>query len=85
MTRKHFTAIAFMLKAQFALSESKREAEMIARITRNLAAQFSQINGSFDFARFYTACGLDPHGYLPVISAEDVAAALGDAIKAQAR
>jgi hypothetical protein len=76
VTRKHFTAIALMLKTQLGLAESPHEAELVARIIRNLAAQFSQINGSFDFSKFYSACGLTPQGYLPEISAEDVSAAI---------
>lgn len=63
MTRKHFTAVATMLKANLDNASTDAERETIARIARNLAATFSQINGSFRFNTFYADCGLLPDGY----------------------
>lgn len=51
---------------------------MIARIARNLAYEFSQINGSFRFDTFYAGCGLEPDGYL----AEQWTEALREALNA---
>ncbi len=76
MTRKHFTAVALMLRDYLAGTRDRDEALLVASITRSLASEFSVLNARFDFDRFYTAVGLDPDGFLPVPTAEDVHAAL---------
>ena len=63
MTKKHFIEIAAMLKAQLDMADSRGESETIARIARNLAYQFSHMNGAFRFHTFYTACGLSVDGH----------------------
>lgn len=67
MTRKHFTAIAMMLRNNLINAQNEIEAETIARITRNLAHHFSQINGSFRYDLFYSAAGLEPDGYRTLV------------------
>ena len=66
MTKKHFITVAAMLKAQLEMADSRHESETIARIARNLAYEFSKINGAFKFNTFYQACGLGADGYLPI-------------------
>lgn len=63
MTKKHFIAIARMLKANLDNSTSEQEMETVTRIARNLAYEFSVVNGNFRFDIFYAACGLDASGY----------------------
>jgi hypothetical protein len=66
MTRKHFIAIAAMLAQELRDSDNKGEAEVVARVTRNLAHELSNVNPAFQFHTFYTAVGLGPDGHLPV-------------------
>lgn len=85
MTRKHFAAIAEMLQRQLAHAESVREASVIARIARNLAYEFSQINGAFKFDTFYKACGLEVDGYLAEQWTEALRQALNDMVTGTTR
>lgn len=63
MTRKDYAAVASMLKAQLGVTTTRREMEMVSRIARNLAYEFSKANGNFRFDTFYAACGLDAQGW----------------------
>lgn len=54
MTRKHFEAIALILKTQ----REEHDAETAERIADDLAGYFAGVNPNFDRARFLKACGL---------------------------
>lgn len=69
MTRKHFVAIAALLKAEIDTAIAKRhlsEADAIARVARRLAVELAHTNGSFRFDTFYGACGLTTDGFRPI-------------------
>lgn len=63
MTRKHFIAIASMIKEYLGSTTTRGEANLIAAVARSLASEFSHINGAFKFDTFYRACGLQPDGF----------------------
>ncbi len=69
MTRKHFAAIAAMLKMEIDAAVAKRhlsEADAIARVARRLAVELSHSNGAFRFDTFYAAIGLTSDGFRPI-------------------
>lgn len=69
MTRKHFAAIAAMLKNEIDAAVAKRhltEADAIARVARRLAVELSRSNGAFRFDSFYAAIGLTSDGFVPI-------------------
>jgi len=63
MTRKHYLAIARVLKDQLDVSTSREQMETVTQIARNLAWTFSQENGNFRIDRFYAECGVGPEGH----------------------
>jgi len=68
VTRKHFAAIAALLKLEIDAAVAKRrlsEADTVARVARKLAVELSHTNGSFRFNTFYAACGLTTDGFVP--------------------
>jgi hypothetical protein len=72
VNRKQITTVAVMMRVQLAIADTDRERELVARIARNLASTFSQVNSSFAFHRFYIDCGLEPDGNTPLITQADV-------------
>lgn len=69
MTRKNYESVARMLKVQLSNTKTRREMELVSLIARNMAWEFSQVNGNFRFDSFYAACGLDPSGWAEWIEA----------------
>lgn len=68
MTRKHFVAIAALLKQEIDAAVGKRrlsEADAIAKVARRLAVELSHTSGSFRFNTFYAECGLTTDGFVP--------------------
>jgi len=63
MTRKHYAAVASVLKNNLEGTTTRREMELVSRIARSLAWEFSQDSGNFRFNTFYEACGLDASGW----------------------
>ena len=63
MTRKHFIAIAAILKRALDNTTTEREADLVALIARNLACEMSVTNERFRINQFLIACGLDTNGY----------------------
>lgn len=63
MNRKQISTVAVMLRVQLGIAQTDGEREVVARIARNLASTFSQVNRSFRFQTFYIDCGLEPTGH----------------------
>lgn len=66
MTKKHFIAIAAIVKNEIDAATAARhlsEADAIARVARKIAVELSHTNGSFRFDTFYAACGLTTDGF----------------------
>ena len=62
MTRKHYVAIANILKKEYDdamyRTENFSEPKLIQDVAENLADYFATDNGNFDRARFLEACGV---------------------------
>jgi len=58
MSRKHYIAIAAMLRQHITGATSTAEAVTATVIAGNLAGYFAEDNPAFDSDRFLTACGL---------------------------
>ena len=64
MTKKHFQAIASILKDEVEINSGGRPIDIGARlsakeIAQKMADYFKSENANFDRARFLSACGLD--------------------------
>lgn len=68
LAKKHFEAIAAILKAEKDTFQGNEAAELaVERVAHNLCDMFTEFNGRFDPVRFLTACGVDEPSALPVV------------------
>jgi hypothetical protein len=68
LTRKHFEAIAAILKAEKDTFQGNEAAELaVERVAYNLADAFTEFSSRFDPVRFLTASGVDEPSALPVV------------------
>lgn len=69
LTRKHFTAVAAIIKA------AKNEGDPAHAIVRDLADLFKQENAAFNRAKFYKAAGYEHYHAPKLESGADLAGA----------
>ena len=65
MTKKDYIDVASVLAGDFAVA-GPGEKRVVRNIALSLADKFTQANGRFDRAKFYTAVGLTSDGYVYV-------------------
>lgn len=58
MTRKHFVAVAAIIKAQVEATTSPEAQASLRAVAVELAREFRSENPRFDSFRFITACGV---------------------------
>lgn len=57
MTRKHFEAIAAVIRNNYSNTENATERKAIQTLAKSLALEFKSINPHFDPNKFMGACG----------------------------